>query len=150
MHLEVLRYNTTSDSTLGVLFINGQFTCYSVEDTWHFEKVAGETRIPAGTYEVRLRNEGGLTKKYADKYPSMHRGMLWLQGVPGFQWVYIHVGNTAKASEGCILVGLDPNSAVESDAFVGSSGNAYKMIYPPIADAIESGEGVQITVRDDA
>ena len=148
MHVEVLRYKTTRSSTLGIMLINGRMEGYTCEDTRNFEKVAGETRIPAGTYEVKLRNEGGMTKRYGDKYPTIHRGMLWLQGVPGFSWVYIHVGNTASASEGCILVGDDPNSAVEEDAFVGSSGNAYKRIYPALADAIESGEGVQVSVRD--
>ena len=133
---------------MGALQINGLFQCYTIEDTWHFEKVSSETRIPAGTYEVRLRDEGGMTKTYADRYPAIHRGMLHLQGVPGFEWVYIHTGNKATHTEGCILVGDDPNNNTLSEGFNGSSGNAYKRIYPAIANAIEAGEGVMITLRD--
>jgi len=148
MHLEVLRYNTTRDSTLGVLYINGRFEAYTCEDTYRFEKVDGETRIPPGTYEVRLRNEGGMTAQYGKRFPAIHRGMLWLQGVPGFTYVYIHIGNDAGDSHGCVLVGDAPNSATESAGFVSGSGKTYRRIYPPIADDIESGAGVQITIRD--
>jgi len=148
MHMEVVRLSTSKESTIGAFYINGHFQCWSIEDTWHFEKVAGETRIPAGTYEVRLRNEGGLTKTYADRYPTIHRGMIWLQGVPGFEYVYIHVGNRASNSEGCVLLGDDANNNTLGEGFVSNSGNAYKRLYPAIADAVESGEGVQITLRD--
>jgi hypothetical protein len=148
MHIEVFRFSTSSNSTMGALQINGHFQCYTIEDGWHFEKVDGETRIPAGTYEIRLRREGGMTKTYGTRYPEMHRGMIWLQGVPGFEWVYIHTGNKAVHTEGCILVGDLPNNNTLGDGFCGSSGNAYKRIYPAIADAIESGDAVQITLRD--
>ena len=36
----------------------------------------------------------------------------------------------------------------ESNGFVGSSVNAYKRVYPPIAAALESGEKVTITYID--
>jgi hypothetical protein len=133
---------------MGALQVDGRFQCYTIEDGGHFEKVAGETRIPAGTYEVLLRNEGGRTKEYAEDYPEMHRGMLWLQDVPGFEWVYIHRGNTAEHTEGCILVGDAPNNNTLKEGFCGSSGDAYQRIYPTVAGAIESGESVLVTVRD--
>jgi len=147
MHLEVLRYNTTTESTSGLLFVNGRFEAYVLEDTQRFEKVAGETRIPSGTYEVRLRIEGSLTKKYGEKYPTIHRGMLWLQGVPGFTNVYVHVGNSNADTAGCLLIGDSASAATEKSGKVTSSGNAYKRLYPAIADAIESGEGVQLSIR---
>ncbi len=76
---------------------------FTIEDTHRDEKVYGKTCVPAGTYNVKLRNEGGMTKRYARRYKT-HQGMIWLQDVPGFEWVYVHVGNDAKASDGCILV----------------------------------------------
>ena len=72
--------------------------------------------------------------------------MLWLQDVEGFEWVYIHIGNTDNDSLGCILV----NNSVNSDNFKGSfSRDAYKRIYSKIADKIEAGEEVTIIVIDD-
>ena len=52
MKLEVLRFSSQSDSTLGLLFdvTNGrEFLCYTIEDEARETKVMGETRIPAGT-----------------------------------------------------------------------------------------------------
>jgi len=31
--------------------------------------------------------------------------MLWLQNVPNFEYVYLHIGNVVENSEGCVLVG---------------------------------------------
>ena len=61
MNLEVLRISSQKDSTSGILFdvVNGKrnFLCYTLEDEQRDVKVWGETRIPAGTYEIKLRNE---------------------------------------------------------------------------------------------
>ena len=59
LDLEVLRYSSGADSTLGLLFENGpngrEFLAYTLEDEWRAEKVSAETRIPAGTYDIQLR-----------------------------------------------------------------------------------------------
>jgi hypothetical protein len=148
MHLEVLRLSTTRNTTIGVFYINGKFQCYTIEDTRRFKKVPGDTRIPTGVYEIKLRDEGGMHKRYWNRFPEMHRGMLWLIGVPGFKWVYIHIGNNKDDTEGCILVGDDPNNNVVEDGFVSQSTAAYKRIYPGIRSAIVNGEPVTISVKD--
>ena len=108
MKLQVLRFSSESDSTNGLLFdvTEGvKFLAYTLEDEKRDEKVMSETRIPAGTYEVKLRTEGGHHNKYASRYGSMHKGMLWLQDVPNFKWILIHCGNTDEHTAGCLLVG---------------------------------------------
>lgn len=59
MKLEVLRFSSQQDSTNGLLFqvIDGKrdFLCYTLEDERREEKVKHETRIPAGTYKIKLR-----------------------------------------------------------------------------------------------
>lgn len=122
-----------------------QFLCGTMEDTQRAVKVAGKTRIPAGTYKIKLRTEGDLTKKYQLKFPDIHKGMLWLQNVPGFEWVYIHVGNTAEDSEGCILVG---NSINWSTGLQGDSVAAYKNLYVLVAHEILNDGDVEITIED--
>ena len=142
MKLQVLRFSSESDSTNGLLFdvTEGvKFLAYTLEDEKRDEKVMSETRIPAGTYEVKLRTEGGHHNKYSSRYGSMHKGMLWLQDVPNFKWILIHCGNTDEHTAGCLLVGdSQENNQIKENGFIGSSSNAYKRIYPSIAEAVEN------------
>ena len=119
MLLHLLRISTNEESTIGALYVDGAFECYVVEDAWKAQKAAGTTRIPQGIYEIKLRNEGGMTQKYGDRFSDIHQGMLWLQDVPEFQWVYIHTGNTAKHTEGCLIVGdVAKNTRLTMDLWV--------------------------------
>jgi hypothetical protein len=152
MKLEVLRFSSQEDSTNGILFDvteGRKFLAYTLEDEHRDEKVMGETRVPAGTYKITLRKVGGFHGRYEKKYGSMHKGMLWVREVPGFEYILIHTGNTDEHTAGCLLVGdSQQNNAIKSDGFVGSSTQAYKRIYPPIAAALEAGEEVTITYTD--
>ena len=153
MKLEVLRISSESDSTSGLVFdvTNGRkFLCYSLEDEYRSEKVMHETRVPAGTYKVLLRKEGGFHGRYTKKYGSdFHKGMLHVQDVPGFEWILIHTGNTDEHTSGCLIVGdSQENNQLKKDGFIGRSTQAYKRIYPPIAAALEAGEEVTITYTD--
>ena len=147
MKLRVVRYKSSDDFTLGMLLdeTNGKhFLCYTLEDEHRTEKVKGETRIPAGTYKITLRTVGGFHTRYAAKYGDMHKGMLWVRDVPGFEYILIHTGNTDEHTAGCLLVG----STSDTKGFIGGSVTAYKNIYPVIAKALEDGEEVTITYED--
>ena len=147
MKLEVIRYHTSDDYTLGMLLDvteGRKFLCYTLEDEYREEKVMHETRIPAGTYKITLRTVGGFHGRYEKKYGSMHKGMLWVRDVPGFEYILIHTGNTDEHTSGCLLVG---NSS-DYKGFIGSSVDAYKRVYPGIGAALESGEDVEITYTD--
>ena len=152
MKLEVLRISSQEDSTSGVLFdVTGdrEFLCYTLEDEQRDTKIAGETRVPAGTYRITYRTEGGFHKKYSHRFQDIHRGMLWVRDVPGFEYILIHCGNTDEHTAGCLIVGdSQENNLILRDGFVGKSVNSYKRIYPAIAKAIEQGEEVTITYID--
>jgi len=153
MQLEVVRFSSERDSTNGLLFdITGEcrnFLSYTLEDEYRKEKVMHETRIPAGTYKVTLRTVGGFHAKYTERYGEMHKGMLWVRDVPGFEYILIHTGNTDEHTSGCLLVGdSQNNNQIKQDGFIGSSTNNYKRIYPPIAEVLENGGVVTITYTD--
>ena len=144
MKLKVLRFSSQSDSTNGLLFDDSdgdmKFLCYTLEDEYRSKKVRGETRVPAGVYKLELRTEGGFHARYTKKYGSMHKGMLHVTKVPGFEWILIHTGNTDEHTAGCLLVGdSQENNALVKDGFIGKSTVAYKRIYPDIARAIQEG-----------
>jgi hypothetical protein len=129
--------------------IKRHFLCYTLEDERRALKVRGETRVPAGTYKIELRKEGGFHNRYTKKYPGVHRGMLHITDVPNFEYILIHTGNTDEHTAGCLIVGdAQENNIILPDGFVGKSVNAYKRIYPSIAKAIEQGEEVTITYID--
>jgi len=153
MKLKVLRFSSQEDSTSGLLFIDGdlglEFSCYTLEDERRSLKVRGETRVPAGTYQIKLRKEGGFHERYKKKYGAWHRGMLHVQDVPEFEYILIHTGNTDEHTAGCLLVGdSQENNIIIKDGFIGKSNNAYKRIYPKIARAIEKGNNVTIEYID--
>ena len=110
-------------STIGKLTI-GSLHMLTIEDAQQKKKIYGITRIPAGRYEIILRKEGRFHDLYAQKY-TFHRGMLWLQDVPEFEYILIHVGNNAGDSSGCILVG----SHQVGDNWVDDSEKAYLALY---------------------
>ena len=149
MELKLSRFCSRPDWTAGYLartdLPKTEFLCATLEDESRVEKVVGETRIPAGKYEILLRTTGGLTEKYRKKFPEIHRGMLHLQGVPNFKYIYIHLGNTDDDTEGCILVGsaFDYNTG-----FLSYSTKTYKEIYPLIAEELAAGNQVFITIED--
>ena len=152
MKLKVIRFNSQSDSTNGLLFdaTNGMdFLCYTLEDEKREEKVMAETRIPAGTYEIKLRKEGGFHGRYTKKYGSMHKGMLHVQDVPNFKYILIHIGNTDEDTAGCLLIGDSASSTVSGEGSIGNSTSAYKRVYPVIASALENGESVTINIEDE-
>ena len=149
MELFALRISTGDESTLGILHdVTGfpEFQCYVLEDQPQEVKVAGETRIPAGRYQIKLRNEGGMTKRYAKRFP-WHKGMLWLQDVPGFTFIYIHVGNKDDDSDGCLLVGDGQISNVMERGQITNSVSAYTRLYNRIVKAMET-EDVFIEIED--
>ena len=153
MELEVLRFSSQKDSTNGLSFdITGgkrRFLCYTLEDEHREDKVMGETRVPSGTYRITLRKTGGFHGRYLKKYGEMHKGMLWVRDVPNFEYILIHTGNTDEHTAGCLLVGDSQQANFgDSDGFVGSSTQAYKRIYPMVAEVLEGGGNVTISYRD--
>ena len=80
------QYATVEDP-VRVLTDCGKTTCKG--------KVPGATAIPAGTYEIR--------DTYSPRFGKM---MLEVVGVPGFQGIRIHSGNTSDDTEGCLIPGL--------------------------------------------
>ena len=131
--LKLIRKKFFEKSTLGELFIDDKFECYTLEDKVRppGEKVPGETAIPAGIYKVVI--------DYSDRF---HRLMPHLLDVPMFTGIRIHSGNTNQDTEGCILVG----TTIVNGDFVGNSRIAYDQLFTKLKVASDLGEGIEITI----
>lgn len=98
MKLVLQRIYTGADYTIGRLTVDGMRFCDTLEDPVRDltkeKKIAGNTAIPAGTYEIVVNVS-----------PKFKRLLPRLLNVPHFDGVLIHRGNTAADTAGCILVG---------------------------------------------
>ena len=116
--------------------LRSSFFCDTLEPTWRdYEhgayKVKGRSAIPEGRYAVVI--------SYSPKFKQWVPILL---GVPRFSGIRIHAGNTAKDTEGCILVGENKE--------VGKVINSRKWLYElkqKIVEAKDRGEAVWITIR---
>ena len=100
MKLILTRIARKAEYTIGRLEDeNGKKLCDTLEPTWRDYrggelKIPKKSAIPEGTYRVVVTNSQRF-----QKYLPL------LVGVPGFEGVRIHSGNTSRDTEGCILVG---------------------------------------------
>jgi len=154
MILNLYRDSQGQDSTIGRLTIgtgaSEYLFCYTCEDQRQLEKVAGETRIPHGEYEIKLRKGSPMANRYNNAHGDIgHDGMLHLQNVPDFDFVYIHIGNNHEDTEGCILVGYSATiDSVNGGGTIQRSTPAYKNLYRLVKPAIDSGETITIRIFD--
>lgn len=124
----------------------------TVEDAHHDTKIFGKTRIPAGRYRLHIKPLGSshFDARYGEIFKDLpHRGMIELIGVPGFEGVLIHCGNTDLDTEGCIIVGGEITIGSEGYQITpGTSQPTYRKLYPLLCAAIDVGES-WITVIDE-
>lgn len=128
MELKLIRETFTEKSTIGSLYVNGIFFCYTLEDKDRKLESGGvkeysKTAIPRGKYKV-INSFSNRFKKYLPE----------LVNVPQFAGIRIHAGNTAEHSEGCILVGS--TKAVD---FIGNS----KVTFDKLMKAIQAVEKIE-------
>ena len=133
MNLLLERFYSGLTCTLGKLFVDETYLCFTLEDLVREEKIMHETAIPAGEYVIKLE----WSNRFKHHMPR-------LKDVPGFEGILIHSGNTNVDTSGCILVGMDIGPEQES---ILRSRVAYDALMSKLNPAFQSGETVTIEVR---
>lgn len=143
MKLTLNRSKSKLGTTMGVLFVDGAFQCFTLEDEVRTDpdpstpvneaKVYGQTAIPARIYEITITMSAKFGKL-----------MLLVNDVPGFTGIRIHSGNTAADTLGCILVGQVVTSNTE---IVGGS-IALPILFAKVKAALDKGEKVFLEIND--
>ena len=135
MKLKIIRDTFSDETTIGKLFINGKFECYTLEDKDRYLEAGGLkiphiTAIPRGTYKIELRFS-----------PHFNVITPHLLDVPNYEYVLIHWGNYAKDTDGCILVGLSTDTN-----FIGQSKQEFAQLMSKLKVAFDDDEDVEIEV----
>lgn len=88
-HLTLIRDVKGDKAIFGKLYFNGGIVCYTLENA--------AKAIPTGLYMV----QNSKSPKFKRELP-----LIWNVGVPASRGIRIHVGNSVKDSNGCVLVGM--------------------------------------------
>ena len=148
MEIHVKRSRQGKNSTLSVLYIDGEQICYVLEDSVRDKKIKGSTAIPAGRYKLTFRRHGGMHGRYHRLFPDFHKGMIQLMDVPNFSYIYIHMGNNFSDTSGCLLVGQKVKYFKKQKEYeIRQSRKAYIALYKRLSAMMEQGE-VFIVIRD--
>jgi Steigviridae/Suoliviridae L,D-carboxypeptidase/transpeptidase len=135
MELMLQREPSADGCTIGKLLIDDAFECFTLEDIMRDgPKIADQTAIPPGRYQVVITTSN-----------RFGRMLPLLVGVPGYEGVRIHPGNTAADTSGCILVG----QSRANDSIL-SSKLAMEQLQRKIAGALARNQDVFITVVNPA
>ncbi len=132
MQLKLKRLN---EITEGVLYVDGVFECFTLEDPTRDNKIPGETAIPAGRYPVIV-----------NKSQRFNKLMPLLLNVPKFDGIRIHAGNDRDDTEGCILVGDKQTSP--TDGWIGESRKAMDRLFAKMLMARRNKQEIWIEVED--
>ena len=121
MLIEVKRFEFKDTYTVGKMYIDNIYECYTLEDVVRTgAKVNGQTAIPTGTYNVIINHSN-----------RFNRDLPLLENVPNFTGVRIHAGNTSANTEGCILVG----TTWSGKDFIGNSKVAFNKLFEKLKKA---------------
>jgi len=151
MQLTVKRKYFTNESTIGELYIDGVFECFTLEDKdreledsmllneINEKKVFGKTAVPRGTYKVTVSTTG-IIPDVGQRLINGTKQLPGIDPVKGYAGIRIHVGNKATHTEGCLLCGRskDINS-------IGESRLALNNVFDKILVAWNKKEAISIT-----
>lgn len=118
----------TDKSTIGELWHDDKFICFTLEDKVRENgvKIMHETAIPAGDYEIIITPSTRFKKDMPLIYNTI--GHTVSDGVNTWEGIRIHSGNTEANTEGCVLVG----SAHTTDFIYNSRSTFNNVVFPLI------------------
>jgi hypothetical protein len=130
--LRLERQYCGATETIGQLYIDDEFECWTLEDVQRESgvKVPGDTCIPPGNYQIAITESA-----------RFGRELPLLMDVPMFSGIRIHPGNTAADTEGCILVGSTRN-----EHSIGESRKAFDKLFIKLMRACAAGDPIEIEV----
>ena len=154
MELKLKRIARKNGYTIGHLYVNGIYFSDTLEDSdrglvssmpldeLKRKKLAHITAIPTGRYQVSMNVVSPRLSK-SKFYKQFGEGRVpRLLNVPAFEGILIHCGNTAKDTDGCILVGKNKQVGMVLDSKI-----TYTNLYPLLEAAFRRSEKIFIIIE---
>ncbi len=140
LKVQLVRVSQDYETTIGMLYLNGQFTAYTIEDRSVPQKMPG-----AGRYQLELlESENEVTLDYQQLFPSWFTQHIVLRNKDN-SLVYIHCGLPADMPEEGIMVTDSLDTNLDHD-FHQSCKNAYSKVYIPIREALQNSRELQFVI----
>lgn len=151
MQLIIERKSSSDKCTIGELYINKIYECWTLEDVVRKVKIPGKTAIPAGIYQVVIDYSRRFKKQMihiAKQFKTtgiFNESIDPIVDVEGFSGIRIHSGNTDADTIGCILVGLTREI---QDNCIGNSRVALLGVWNRVYSALKNGEIVTLEILE--
>lgn len=150
MEIKIERRWFTEKTTIGELYIDGVFECFTLEDRSRFPvkpsemsdaeyldlverlKVQNVTAVPPLRYALYI----GFSEHF-------QRMMIHIQSVPGYCGCEIHSGNRDTDTDGCVLVGKKRSVDLITESLF-----AYGAFFAKVNGAIRRKEQAWLTIEN--
>jgi hypothetical protein len=96
MESKIIRVAQGKESTLSQLYINGIFQCYLLEDKIREVKIASQTAIPKGVFNLKLNTHGAKNEVYQISALFISIPEILSKKLPGVRFVVL-VSNSLMA-----------------------------------------------------
>ena len=128
--LEIVRLEESDNGTFGILKINKEVFCYTLEPADR-ENKQSVSSIPTGQYVVK-------------PYTSGRWGETWeITGVTDRTYILFHPGNLVSHTEGCVLLG-DTVKKLNGGKLAMNSGTTFKKF----KQVLDGEEEVHLTISE--
>lgn len=141
--IEIIRDTFTVHSTIGSLFLNGNFICFTLEDVCRPDgvKIKGETAIPKGDYDLIINHSNRFNRLMPLIYNCPDLSVInYSQKWTGIR---IHPGNSNADTDGCILVGKEKKTD-----WVSGSNDAYNELFAILEPLCSNGNSIKLNITN--
>lgn len=130
MIANIKRIVSDTEATLGAMYVDNQFLCFTLEPEWK-NNVPFYSCIPTGKYICKKVYDRKLNKNYKIAVT------FEVCSVPLRSGILFHMGNTHKDTQGCILVGLSSIKVPDKQPYISDSTMGFKAFLAKFKDIDE-------------
>lgn len=143
--ITLLRVSNDGDSTLGMLYYDEIFCCYTIEDYPSENDLV--CRVPAGIYHIGFSENAALNKEYSSRIRNFQRHLQLTDAPPNYDTI-LHFGGIGATLKGDIIL-TDITEIGRGTQMFQQSKIIFENFYNLVSDQINKGEFMIIKIFDE-